>query len=63
MSYRGHVQNGVVVLDEPADFAEGALVLVEVLEATPSEALHPVMGILPADIDVRAEHADDLFKT
>ena len=32
MSYRGHVRNGVVVLDEPADLDEGVEVSVEVLQ-------------------------------
>ncbi len=28
MTYRGHVKNGVIVLDEPADLAEGTAVVV-----------------------------------
>jgi len=31
MTYRGHVKNGVVVLDEPATLAEGTQVCVEPL--------------------------------
>jgi len=31
MPYRGHVRNGVVVLDEPADIEEGSVVSVAVL--------------------------------
>ena len=32
MSYRGHVRNGVVVLDESVELDEGAEVCVEVLQ-------------------------------
>ena len=32
MTYKGHVQNGVVVLDEPVSLPEGAEVRVEPLE-------------------------------
>ena len=32
MAYRGHVLNGVVVLDEPVSLANGAPVVVELLE-------------------------------
>ena len=30
MAYRGHIENGVVVLDEPADIEEGTVVSVAV---------------------------------
>jgi hypothetical protein len=30
MSYRGHIKNGQIVLDEPAQLPEGAAVTVEV---------------------------------
>ncbi len=29
MTYKGHVENGVIVLDEPADLPEGATVQIE----------------------------------
>ncbi len=32
MVYKGHVKNGMVVLDEPADIQEGAPVLIEVVD-------------------------------
>lgn len=32
MSYKGHVKNGVVVLDEPAVIADGVEVRIEVLD-------------------------------
>ncbi len=33
MPYQGHVENGAIVLDEPAHLEEGARVLVELVEA------------------------------
>ncbi|HEY4232972.1 MAG TPA: hypothetical protein VGM76_06085 [Lacipirellulaceae bacterium] len=42
MTYRGHVKNGQVALDEPIQLPEGAQVNVEVVEngqAAPSEGL------------------------
>jgi hypothetical protein len=32
MTYRGHVQNGQIVLDEPADLPEGTEVSVELVK-------------------------------
>jgi hypothetical protein len=36
MTYKGHVENGAVVLDEPGALPDGALVTVEIAEAAPS---------------------------
>jgi hypothetical protein len=38
MTYRGHVQNGVVVLDDPVAIPEGTVVDIEVLLAPQPEA-------------------------
>jgi len=66
MTYKGHVQNGVVVLDEPVNLTEGTRVRIEVLHEAPSEALHPEIvrftGVLPSDINVRAEYAQGVAK-
>ncbi|MCG3197313.1 MAG: hypothetical protein GHCLOJNM_01798 [bacterium] len=43
MTYRGHVENGVVVLDEPAELPEGAVVEVDLprpLPKKPAQAVH-----------------------
>ena len=68
MTYRGHVQNGVVVFDEPAGLPEGAQVRVEVLPNEPSssdqpatlnERLRAVIGAaqgLPPDASVNVDH-------
>lgn len=39
MTVRGHVENGVVVVDEPAVLVEGAEVLVELKQARPRQTL------------------------
>lgn len=69
MTYRGRVQNGVVVLDEPVRLPEGAEVRVEVLgvavsdaeseEPTLYEQLEPIIGAaedLPPDASVNLDH-------
>jgi len=66
MTYKGHVQNGMVVLDEPVSLTEGARVRIEVLQEAQPEPLHPEIvrftGVLPPDIDVRAEYAEGIVK-
>lgn len=39
MTYRGHIQNGAVVLDAPLSLPEGTPVLVEARPASPREIL------------------------
>jgi len=63
MSYRGHIENGAVVLDEPAPLAEGARVRVEPeepeRELTLAERLKDVVGILkglPPDLAAQHDH-------
>ena len=62
MPYRGHIENGAVVLDEPVAVPEGTAVTVEpvgsVRVPTLAEQLADVIGIvndLPEDM---AEHHD-----
>lgn len=66
MTYRGHVHNGVIVLDEPADIAEGSVVCVELFEESQAWPLHPEIkrftGILPSEINIRDEYAEGLMK-
>ena len=61
MVYRGHVKNGVVVLDEPAELPEGAEVRVELAEeedcTTLADRLRDVIGIGEGPSDL-AEHHD-----
>jgi hypothetical protein len=70
MTYKGHVQNGVIVLDEPTDLPDGTEVKVlpvnasvssdegQATERTWAERLAPFVGCLdglPSDF---AEHHD-----
>ena len=67
MTYRGHIKNGTVVLDEPVQLPEGAAVEVNVAEAPKPlhaprslyDALAPVVGRaqgLPADGSLNHDH-------
>jgi len=68
MSFTGHVQNGVVVFDEPVTLPEGTAVEVAVREVHGSDSnksptlwdrLKDVVGKadgLPADASVRTDH-------
>ena len=62
MTYKGHIANGAVVLDEPVSLMEGASVRIEVLHEGQSDPLHPDIirftGVLPPDINVRAEYGE-----
>ena len=64
MVYRGHVKNGVVVLDEAVPLPEGAKVTVELVERG-EEDLHPEIakfsGILPANLDVKEAYIHGLM--
>ncbi len=61
MTFRGHVHNVVVVLDEPANLQEGAEVLVEPIEQINlADRLRNISGViqdLPADL---ADNHDQL---
>ncbi len=69
MTYKGHIENGAVVFDEPAELPDGALVRIDVLamasasreEAVPSlaESLAPFIGKavgLPEDAAENHDH-------
>ncbi len=66
MPYRGHVENGAVVLDEPVDIPEGTPVSVDVVVevVAPSaktlyECLEPFVGKakgLPSDLAENHDH-------
>jgi hypothetical protein len=62
MVYKGHVENGRIVLDSGAELPEGAAVVVEFVAAPRMDALHPDLqrftGIIPRDTDARAEYHD-----
>ncbi len=61
MVYRGRVQNGVVVLDEPDALPEGSVVNVEVAEAPEDikslrEGLLSLAGIVEGPPDLARNH-------
>lgn len=67
MQLVGHVVQGHIVLDEPANLPEGAQVRIEVLPATPAppegstllDRMKPFMGILddlPEDGSIQHDH-------
>jgi len=71
MTYRGHVRNGVVVLDEPADLTDGTPVSVRPLRRaaksskgrkrprTLYDTLKPIIGKakgLPPDASINLHH-------
>ena len=69
MTHRGHVRNGVVILDAPADLPDGAEVEVRLVDSTPGpagsegptlyEQLRDVAGIaegLPSDLAENHDH-------
>ncbi len=66
MAYTGHVENGVVVLDNPAGLPEGVRVRVDVLREDTEEVFHPDVirftGVLPSDIDARGEYLGAMRK-
>ena len=71
MSYRGHIKNGIVVFDEPADLPEGTEVRVETIStvvnrpesiehvSTACERLKPLVGVIkdmPSDMSINHDH-------
>jgi len=63
MAYRGHVENGVVVLDDVTGFCDGMEVRVEPVAPDPmptlTEQFHDVIGIvddLPEDMAENHDH-------
>lgn len=64
MTYRGHVENGVIVLDEAAELPEGAKVTVDVTREC-DESVRPLSSLLklsgkavglPSDASVNVDH-------
>ena len=62
MSFQGHIENGVVVLDEPVSVPDGTLVRVEVIapaRKTLAERFKSVIGAgvdLPEDLARNHDH-------
>lgn len=45
MSIPGHVENGIVVFDQPVSLPNGTPVLVEVVEPAPARPARPAPGL------------------
>ncbi|MBL7648212.1 MAG: hypothetical protein JNK74_18680 [Candidatus Hydrogenedentes bacterium] len=62
MVYRGHVENGQIVLDTEVELPEGATVAVEFIATPRVDSLHPDLerftGIIARDTDARTEYHD-----
>jgi hypothetical protein len=63
MTIRGHIENGVVVLDEPANVPDGTVVRVEIVESKPRKTLAErfanIIGAandLPSDMAAQHDH-------
>jgi hypothetical protein len=63
MTYRGHIQNGQIILDEPADLPEGTRVSVEPLAQSSATQSGSAAAILSAlePWDGPAEELDRLM--
>ena len=67
MTYKGHVANGVIVLDEDVTLPEGMSVDITPPKLPPgvNPNLHPFAGVIPAGIDVekaRQEYLEEKYK-
>lgn len=58
MTYRGHIQNGVVVLDEPVQLDEGTEVRVEPLLSTPKTLAEQFADVIGKAIDLPPDMAE-----
>ena len=65
MTFGGHVENGVVVLDEDIQLPNGTPVTVEILDDISRHPIHPkvreMTGLLPTEIDVEASFANQIM--
>ncbi len=66
MTYRGHVENGKIVLDEPVNLPDGAEVSIDLLNQIEIEQFHPDIlkftGIVPQDIDGEKEYRKAIIR-
>ena len=61
MTYRGHVENGQIALDEPVHLEEGAIVYVQVAEADTTrqntwDRLRKLAGTVEGPVDWARNH-------
>jgi len=58
MTYRGHVQNGVVVLDEPAQLAGGTEVRVETVPVAAKTLADQFADVIGKAVDLPSDMAE-----
>ena len=62
MVYKGHIENGHIVLEGSVELPEGAAVFVQLISAASVDSLHPDLlrftGIIPQDIDAQSEYSE-----
>ncbi|MFA7235343.1 MAG: hypothetical protein WC058_00645 [Phycisphaeraceae bacterium] len=59
MTYKGHIKNGVAVLDDDVKLPEGSEVLIQPIQSSLSETLRTLAGKgknLPSDGSVQHDH-------
>ncbi len=63
MVYKGHVENGVIVLDDPVDLPDGTAVEFHPVDSAKGQH-HPDVerfaGVIPADVDVEEGYHEHL---
>lgn len=59
MTYKGHVRNGAIVVDEPISLPEGTVVMIEALEVKSSED-QPLIPTLAERLSSVIGKANDL---
>lgn len=66
MHYKGHVESGVIVLDEQVDLPEGTLVRIETMPAAGVRKLYPdiqrLAGLIQAQVDVDQARLDSVLE-
>ena len=65
MVYKGHVENGVIVLDEDVTLPEGTTVEINSLRLPPelkNSTRHPFAGIIPVDLDLKKAYYEHLWE-
>lgn len=66
MHCKGHVEGGVIVLEEPVELPDGTPVRVEVVATAGARELHPdiqrLAGLIPAHVDIDQARLDSALE-
>lgn len=62
MVYKGHIENGNIVLEDSVKLPEGTAVIVQLVTAASVDSVHPDLlrftGIIPQDTDAQFEYGE-----